>query len=82
MSSSIAVAKRGPRDEGRNAQPWRAELDALGALLAESNTGHSGARPGDDLRARIAAIVAEEAGDRVSEALARRIADRVARALG
>lgn len=76
MSSSIAVAKRGPRDEARHAQPWRAELDALGALLAESSH-----RPGDDLRARIAAIVAEEAGDRISEALARRIAKRVARVL-
>lgn len=76
MSSSTAVAKRVQRDDGRNAQPWRAELDALGALLAESS-----ARPGDDLRDRVAAIVAEEAGDRLSEALVRRIAERVARAL-
>jgi hypothetical protein len=80
MSSLSMVAKRGRPDEGRG-QPWRAELDALGAILAESSARTADAAPGDALRARIAAIVAEEAGDRLSEALARRIAERVATSL-
>ena len=80
MSSSTGLAKRRQRDEGR-CQPWRAELDALGALLAESSARAGDALPGDALRARIGAIVAEEAGDRLSEALVRRIAERVANSL-
>ena len=79
MARAAVVAKRMQGEDARSAQPWRAELEELGALLAESRGEH---RPGDALRDRIAAIVAEEAGDRLSASLVRRIADRAARALG
>ena len=98
MASAAVVAKRAlgvdgqrsredrrvSRQDGRIAPPWRAELEELDALLADSR---GGCRPGDALRVlspcgdRIAAILAEEAGDRLSEALMRRIAERAARAL-
>lgn len=90
MASTAVVAKRVPdvaRAPSRGA-PWRAELDALGALLAESRggwpgeTAPGGATPAEALCARVAAIVAEEAGDRLGEALVRRIAERTVRALG